>query len=255
MATSRESRRRNKRASRPVGRAEPAARVAASVKQTDEERYALALESINPGVYDWDIVSHTIYYSPALRAIWGMPPDQVLTPEESTQRVHPDDLPQYRKALVDHLKGSTPRFSCEYRYVSSDGSWRWARQSGVVQRAPDGRALRMVGATSDITEAKLREQELDAARIEIETTREIMRTILENMNDGVVLIDKDFHWVFGNEHFNRFLDVPSEVTQPGASCYDVIRYQAERGDFGSAEDVEAAVQSRATMMRTPGGFR
>jgi PAS domain S-box-containing protein len=254
MAMSRESRRKGKRVPGPR-RAKPAARPHARAPQTDEERYALAFESINHGVYDWDIVSHTIYYSPALRAIWGMPQDQVLTPEESTQRVHPDDLPQYRQALVDHLKGSTPRFMCEYRYESGDGSWRWARQSGVVQRSASGQALRMVGATSDITEAKLREQELDAARVEIETTREIMRTILENMNDGVVLIDKDFHWVFGNEHFNRFLDVPAEVTRPGASCYDVIRYQAERGDFGSTEDIEAAVQSRAVMMRTPGGYR
>jgi PAS domain S-box-containing protein len=255
MVTSGESRRKGKRAPRPRRGAKPAIRRPQGVPNTDEERYSLALESINHGVYDWDIDQHTIYYSPTLRAIWGMPQDQVLTPEESTQRVHPDDLPQYRQALVDHLKGSTPRFICEYRYESGDGSWRWARQSGLVQRSADGRALRMVGATSDITEAKLREQELDAARREIETTREIMRTILENMNDGVVLIDRDFRWVFGNEHFNRFLDVPSEVTQPGASCYDVIRYQALRGDFGATDDIEAAVESRATMMRTPGGFR
>jgi len=255
MATSRESRRKTKRASRPAGRAKPAARLPASAPNSDEERYSLALESINHGVYDWDIDKHTVYYSPTLRAIWGMAQDQVLTPEESTQRVHPDDLAQYRQALVDHLKGSTPRFLCEYRYVSGDGSWRWARQSGLVQRSPDGRALRMVGATSDITEAKLREQELNAARAEIEATREIMRTVLENMNDGIVLIDKDFRWVFGNEQFNIFLDVPLEVTQPGGSCYDVIRYQAERGDFGSSESIEAMVQSRAVMMRTPGGYR
>jgi PAS domain S-box-containing protein len=255
MSKSRESRRKTKRAARPARRAKPAARRSESVPNPEEERYSLALESINHGVYDWDIDKHTVYYSPTLRAIWGMDPDQILTPEESTQRVHPDDLPQYRQALVDHLKGTTPRFVCEYRYESGDGSWRWARQSGIVQRGPDGHALRMVGATSDITEAKLREQELNAARAEIEATREIMRTVLENMNDGIALIDRDFRWVFGNEQFNTFLDVPLEVTQPGASCYDVIRYQAVRGDFGFDEDIETLVQSRATMMRTPGGYR
>ena len=284
MATSRESRRKAKRASRKARRvrktarqAKPVARppkaVARAAKKAPEkapktapprapknpqppmERYEVGFESISHGFYDWDIANHTIYYSPSLRAIWGMPQDQVLTPEESTQRVHPDDLPHYRAVLVGHLKGTTPRFVCEYRYESGDGSWRWARQSGIVQRGPDGRALRMIGATSDITEAKLREQELSAARAEIESTREIMRTVLQNMNDGIVLIDKDFRWVFGNEQFNLFLDVPPEVTQPGASCYDVIRYQALRGDFGSGEDVKTQVESRATMMRTPGGYR
>jgi PAS domain S-box-containing protein len=269
MATSRESRRKGKRAparaprgkraarqAKPAaGRAKPATPAPSNPPRPIEERYELAFESINHGVYDWDIVNNTVYYSPMLRAIWGMPADQILTPEESTQRVHPADLPQYRRALVDHLKGTTPRFVCEYRYEASDGSWRWARQNGLVQRSPDGRALRMVGATSDITEAKLREQELSAARAEIEATREIMRTVLQNMNDGIVLIDKDFRWVFGNEQFNLFLDVPLAVTQPGASCYDVIRYQAARGDFGTDEDIEALVQSRAIMMRTPGGYR
>ena len=253
MATLKKTSRTAKRASRPAGK--PAAPGRARTPESIEERYARALESISHGVYDWDIVNHTIYYSPTLRAIFGMAPDQTLTPEESTERVHPDDRPQYRQALVDHLKGATPRFVSEYRYEAGDGSWRWARQNGLVQRGPEGQALRMVGATSDITDARLRERELAAARREIEATREIMRTILENMNDGVVLIDKDFRWVFGNEHFNRFLDVPAAVTMPGASCDDVIRYQAVRGDFGPTDDVEAAVQSRATMMRTPGGFR
>ena len=113
----------------------------------------------------------------------------------------------------------------------------------------------MIGATVDITDDKQREQELAAARSEIETTRENMRTVLENMNDGIVLIDKDFNWKFGNEQFNKFLDVPSEITQPGTSCYDVIRYQALRGDFGPTDDVEKVVRERADMMRTPGGFR
>ena len=227
----------------------------APASQADEERYALALESINHGVYDWDIINNTIYYSPTLRAIFGMEPDATLTPEESGGRVHADDLPRYREALVAHLKGLTPRFVSEYRYLAADDTWRWARQSGLVVRGADGEALRMVGATSDITEAKLREQELDAARTEVEATREIMRTVLANMNDGIVLIDKDFRWQFGNDQLSRFLDLPAEVTLPGTSGFDVLRYQAMRGDFGPLDDIEAAVRERAALMRTPGGIR
>ena len=253
MAHSEDSRRAAEK--RPPVRRRGAAPAPAPASQADEERYALAMESINHGVYDWDIVNNTIYYSPTLRAIFGMEPDATLTPEESGGRVHADDLPQYRQALVAHLKGLTPRFVSEYRYQAGDGNWRWARQNGLVLRSPEGEALRMVGATSDITEAKLREQELSAARVEIEATREIMRTVLENMNDGIVLIDPQFCWKFGNDQFNRFLDVPAYVTEPGASCYDVIRFQAERGDFGPVDDIEAIIHQRADMMRTPGGYR
>ena len=71
-------------------------------------RDALALDSINHCVYDWEILKDKIYYSPRLRAVFGMRDDQMLTPEESTSRLHPDDLPAYRAALVAHLKGDDP---------------------------------------------------------------------------------------------------------------------------------------------------
>ena len=130
----------------------------------DEQRYARALESINQGVYDWDIVKGTVYYSPLLRSIFGMSDDMTLTPAESGARIHRDDLEQYRTAITDHLKGATPRLLVEYRYLANDNTWRWARQSGIAERGPDGNATRMVGATSDITAVKQRERDLAAAR-------------------------------------------------------------------------------------------
>ena len=134
----------------------------------DEQRYARALESINQGVYDWDIVKGTVYYSPLLRSIFGMSDDMTLTPAESGARIHRDDLEQYRTAITEHLKGATPRLLVEYRYLANDNTWRWARQAGIAERGPDGNATRMVGATSDITAVKQRERDLAAARVEIE---------------------------------------------------------------------------------------
>jgi signal transduction histidine kinase/DNA-binding response OmpR family regulator len=231
------------------------ARTPSEKRALEEERSSLALEAINHGHYDWDILGDRVYYSPLLRAAFGMQDEQQLTPAESSSRIHPDDYPAYRDALVAHLKGQTPRFVSEYRYRDNREQWRWARQVGVALRRDDGVAQRMVGATVDITEDKQREMELAAVRAEIETTREDMGTVLENMNDGIVLIDKDFNWKFGNEQFNRFLNVPHEITRPGTSCYEVIRFQALRGDFGDTDDIDQAVRERADLMRTPGGYR
>jgi PAS domain S-box-containing protein len=221
----------------------------------DEERFALALESIHHGVYDWDIVNNTVYYSPLLRAIYGMEEGQNLTPEESGARVHPDDVAQYRKAITDHLKGVTPLMLCEYRYLTLENTWRWARQSGIAQRDREGRAFRMTGATADITEEKQREQELEAARAEIEATREDMRLVLENMHDGILLLDKDGRWRFGNTQYSRFVLMPPEIGKPGADVRDIVRFQVERGDFGPVDDVAKVVDERVRVLFTPGGAR
>src|SRR5690242_15187104 len=131
-----------------------------------DERYALALESLNYGIYDWDIDADTVFYAPALRIMLGLNEAELSTPADWMARMHPDDVPLYRHVLAQHLKGLTPRFEIDTRYRSSDGTWRWARQAGVAQRHPDGRAYRLVGATGDVTEIKHREREAVAAASE-----------------------------------------------------------------------------------------
>ena len=66
----------------------------------------------------------------------------------------------------------------------------------------------VLGVYRDITELKDREQALARAKEDIERTRAVMQTILDNMNDGVILLDADFNFVFGNEQFMGKLKVP-----------------------------------------------
>jgi PAS domain S-box-containing protein len=128
-----------------------------------EERHLLALQSLNYGVYDWNIEAGTVYYSPDLRIMLGLAETDLAKPADWIARMHPDDLPLYRHKLTEHLKGLSARFECDTRYRSGDGTWRWARQSGVAQRQADGRAVRLVGATGDVTEVKNHERVAIAA--------------------------------------------------------------------------------------------
>ena len=128
----------------------------------NEERYALAMESINYGLYDWDLETDAIYFAPNLRILLGLPSAVLKTTDDWRKRIHPADYPLFRRRLIEHLKGETPRLVVEMRYLTEDGTWRWARQHGVAFRGPDGRARRLVGASADITEIKQREWELQS---------------------------------------------------------------------------------------------
>src|SRR5689334_9415817 len=132
-----------------------------------EERYALAMQSINYAVYDADLEGGEVYFSESLRKMLGMKPeDPALTTGHITEKIHPDDLPAYREAIVAHFRGDTPRFEVDFRFISADGDWRWCRQYGVAVRHPDGRAYRIVGAMSDVTEERQRDRALETARAE-----------------------------------------------------------------------------------------
>src|SRR4029078_13393986 len=113
----------------------------------------------------------------------------------------------------------------------------------------------ILGVYPNITELRDGERALARAKEDIERTRAVMQTILDNMNDGVILLDADFNFVFGNEQFMDKLKLPAGVAVAGKSVEDIIRYQAIRGDFGPADDVERIVKERRAMMRTRGGVR
>src|SRR3954462_4547582 len=133
----------------------------------NEERYALAMQSINYAVYDADLEGGEVYFSESLRKLLGMKPDDpAFTTGNIIETIHPDDRPAYRAAIVTHLKGDTPRFEIDFRYRGVDSGWRWCRQSGIAQRHPDGRAYRIVGAMADVTETRQRDRELEAAKAE-----------------------------------------------------------------------------------------
>jgi PAS domain S-box-containing protein len=155
-------------------------------RSRNEERYALALESINESVYDWNLETDEVYFSPSLRGLLGLSPDEPITREAWAALIHPDDQKRHRETLLAHFKGETKRFESEFRYRAADGRWRWARQHGIAERDGEGRVRRMVGATGDITEAKEREQELQSAKAEVVAAQRYalaLESINENLYD------------------------------------------------------------------------
>src|SRR5215470_236109 len=132
-----------------------------------EERYALAMQSINYAVYDADLEGGEVYFSESLRKMLGMKPDDpAYTTGNIIETIHLDDRSAYREAIVEHFKGHTPRFEVDFRFKAGDGTWRWCRQYGVAVRRPDGQAYRLVGAMSDVTEERQRDRELETAKAE-----------------------------------------------------------------------------------------
>src|SRR5262245_6523293 len=86
-----------------------------------------------------------------------------------------------------------------------------------------------------------------------EPTRAVMRLVLDGMGEGVALFDTDFRLRFVNRQWMEFQDCSSDIAYLGASGYDILRFQAERGDFGPVTDVEQTIGERLALARTPGG--
>ena len=136
-----------------------------------EERYALVARGANDGIWDWDIRTDSVYYSPRYKEILGYGPDDLSKdPAVWTKRVHPDDLKLVLRANQRCIDGEADTFAVEFRMRHRDGSYRWILSRGVSLRDATGRVIRMAGTHSDITrrrkdEAALRESQDQLAKI------------------------------------------------------------------------------------------
>lgn len=123
-----------------------------------EQRHELALRGAGDGLWDWDIESETVYCSPRYIEMTGLSTDGAHHRAAAIfGRIHPQDAQAYHRQLIEHLKGASPRFHCEYRVRQADGSYRWVLKRGMTLRGGDGRAFRITGVLSDIHARKLAE--------------------------------------------------------------------------------------------------
>jgi len=81
----------------------------------------------------------------------------------------------------------------------------------------------------------------------------VLQTVLDSMSEGIVLFDKDLRLKFINQQLIAAQRYPTELARPGASVNDLIRFQAERGDFGHAEDIGLLIKERTATILKPGG--
>ncbi len=143
-------------------------RTAEALRQS-EERYQLAVEGSNEGLWDWDLRSDSLFLSPRAQHILGFEPDEPVQSRREWNRrgiYHPDDVSVIRRAVSDHLHGRTPAFVVEYRMQSgNDPEWKWYRERGIAVRDADGRAYRMAGSLENITARK----NAEAQRAQLET--------------------------------------------------------------------------------------
>ncbi|MGA2651127.1 MAG: EAL domain-containing protein [Terracidiphilus sp.] len=126
-----------------------------SLKES-EERYAVAARGANDGLWDWNLATNEIYFSPRWNHMLGYPASETwCDPEQWFSHIHADDREQVRAAIAAHREGKTSEFVSEYRIRHQSAGYIWALSRGIAVRDHSGQALRMAGSQTDITESKI----------------------------------------------------------------------------------------------------
>ena len=121
-----------------------------------EERYALAVHGANDGLWDWNLRTNEVHWSPRWKSLLGFADSEIGTgPDEWFSRVHHEDVDRVREALARHLHGGDGHYESEHRILHRSGTYRWVRCRGAAIRDAAGAATRLAGSLTDITDTKV----------------------------------------------------------------------------------------------------
>jgi diguanylate cyclase (GGDEF)-like protein/PAS domain S-box-containing protein len=163
--------------------------------EESEERYALAARGANDGLWDWNLTTGKIYFSPRWNHMLGYAENESWSsPEEWFSRIHGQDRERVRAEISAHCNGDTQELVSEYRMHHKSGGYIWTLSRGIAVRDDSGKAIRIAGSQTDITEGKTadpltripnRLYFIDRLESAIETAHE------EHIHFAVLFIDLD----------------------------------------------------------------
>ena len=145
-----------------------------------EERKELALSGADLGMWDWEIQTGKLVTDERWAEILGFAQEEV-TPNAQflRERMHPNDLPVFERAVREHLEGRCERIEAEIRMRARSGAWIWLLIRGrVIERDRQGGAVRLTGTHMDISDHKRLEEERQHLQEELQRSEKLKSLVL-----------------------------------------------------------------------------
>ena len=154
--------------------------------RTSQARLTMTVQSTNIGIWDWDLHSNHMYFSPEWKQQLGYGDQEIENSfQEWEGRLHPEDHDRALATVEAYLSGREPHFELEHRLCHKDGSYRWILARGTMIKDAAELSSRMVGIHIDVTDRKAAEEMLRQAKDTAEAASRAKSEFLANMSHEI----------------------------------------------------------------------
>ncbi|HAC33275.1 MAG TPA: hypothetical protein DCF45_02025, partial [Gammaproteobacteria bacterium] len=159
-----------------------------------EERFQLAMAA-SEGVWDWNVRTNEVYYSPRYFTMLGYDPEEFKHGFEIWETLlHPEDRRQAKATVERAIAESASQYEHQFRLRCQDGSYRHIYSRGHVVADEQGRALRAVGVHTDVTK-----------RVEAEENLQVFRRFADTSGQGMAIATLEGQVVYVNETMRQLV--------------------------------------------------
>lgn len=151
-----------------------------------EERFKLAIEGSQDGIWDWNLKTNKVYFSSHWKSMLGYEDHEIVNDYSTwVDLLHPDDAEYALNELDKHLKKETLSYKVEFRMKCKDGVYKWIFAKGKAMFDQNGNAYRIAGSHTDMSERKLMERKLIEAKEKAEESDRLKTAFLQNISHEI----------------------------------------------------------------------
>lgn len=163
------------------------------------ERFIYSSRATSDALWDWNTITDEIIVGESYSNLFGYQfKNNITTGQESVNFIHPDDRENYFASEEQAINTDVYKWTEEYRYLKSDGTYAYVKDKAVIIRNDEGKAIRMIGAMQDITkEKKLKDELLQS--------EEQFKGAFENSAVGMALVNIEGTYIEVNERLCEML--------------------------------------------------
>lgn len=128
-----------------------------------EQRYGLAVEGADCGIWDWDLIENQVYFSPKWKSYLGYEDYEIKnTYTEWENLLHPEERDEVTLKITSYTLSKEGSYESTYRMRCKNGEYKWIYSKGKAIRNEEGKVIRIAGSHTDITEKKLLEDKISS---------------------------------------------------------------------------------------------
>ena len=219
-----------------------------------EARFRLIAQATGNGIWEWDVARERLWWSDGMAEIFGYQIDPEGVPREAWHaNLHPGDKKRVEESFERLVSGQINTIEDHYRFRRANGTWADVEDRAVLIRDEEGRAVRILGSITDVTEKLAMEDRLRQSQ-KLEAVGQLTGGVAHDFNNLLTIIIGNTEMLLDElddgHHLRKYADVSAQAADRAAELTSrLLAFSRQQALQPQAIDANAVIDGFEKILR------